>query len=305
MKAVLFAYHEIGYVCMEQLLKEGVEIPLLFTHEDDPKEYIWFRRPASLAEEHGIPYYTPNSLKDEKWLNLVKNAEPDYIFSFYYRQIIPKAYLEIPKVAALNLHGSLLPKYRGRQPANWVLINGERETGVTLHVMEEKPDTGPIVAQRKVEISFDDDISSLYEKLISASRQLILDVLPQLKKKNITTTPQVGPSSYFGGRKPEDGLIHWEKDALSIYNLVRAVTHPYPGAFTFLEGKKLYVWKAYPEEKEHSFTPGSVISTDPLCVATGRGVLRLDRVQLEGDEEMEGRIFARKYNLFQSKLGEK
>jgi len=303
MKAVLFAYHEIGYVCMEELIKEGFEIPLLFTHEDDPKENLWFRRPRELAEKHCIPYHTPNSLKDEKWLYMVEREKPDFIFSFYYRFLIPKPYLEVPKIAALNLHGSLLPKYRGRQPANWVLINGEEETGVTLHIMEEKPDAGPIVAQKRIRIEFEDDILTLYRKLISASRSLMREIVPELKRGIVRSVPQTGPSSYFGGRKPEDGLILWDRDALSIYNLVRAVTHPYPGAFTFLEGKKMYIWRAYPEKKELSDTPGTVLSLEPLLIATGGGVLRLDRVQLEGEEEMDGEEFAKKHNLKGKILG--
>ncbi|MCS7281417.1 MAG: formyltransferase [Desulfobacterota bacterium] len=303
MKAVVFAYHEIGYVCMEELLNAGVEIPLLFTHEDDPSENIWFRPPRILAEKYKIPYVVPTSLKDEKWLSIVRKENPDYIFSFYYRYIIPKEYLSIPKVAPLNLHGSLLPKYRGRQPANWVLINGETETGVTLHIMEEKPDTGPIVAQKRVIIEFEDDISTLNQKLVEAARSLMREVLPDLKLKKIVSVPQSGPSSYFSKRKPEDGLILWEKDAISLYNLVRAVTHPYPGAFTFFGGRKLYIWKAYPKDEEHSFKPGTVVSETPFFVATGRGFLRLDRVQLEKEEEMEGSDFARIYNMKGKVLG--
>lgn len=304
MKAIVFAYHEIGYVCLEELLRAGFQIPFIFTHEDDPKENIWFRRPFFLAKKYGIPCLTPNSLKDEKYLQLIKNEEPDYIFSFYYRYLIPKPYLDIPKIAPLNLHGSLLPKYRGRQPANWVLINGEKETGVTLHVMEEKPDSGPIVAQKKVKITFEDDIFTLFMKLALASRSLMKDIMPDLKSGKIKTTPQQGPSSYFGARKPEDGLIQWERDAVSIYNLIRAVTHPYPGAFTFFQGKKLFIWKAYPEENEISSPPGTVISEDPPVVATGYGALRLARVQLEGEEELDAREFAIKHKLLQKRFGE-
>ncbi|MCX7858226.1 MAG: formyltransferase [Deltaproteobacteria bacterium] len=303
MKAILFAYHEIGYVCMKELLDAGIEIPFLITHEDDRNENIWFRTPKELAEKYKIPHYTPASLKEEKWIHLVRKENPDYIFSFYYRFIIPKSYLEIPKIAPLNLHGSLLPKYRGRQPANWVLINGEKETGVTLHIMEEKPDTGPIVAQKVVPIEFEDDIFTLYKKLIDASRILIREVMPDIKKGKINARPQIGPSSYFGGRKPEDGLILWENDAVSIYNLVRAVTHPYPGAFTFFEGKKLYVWKAYPEEKEHLSKPGTIVNLEPLQVATGRGLLRLERIQLEGEPEMDWKDFVHSYKPHGKVLG--
>lgn len=289
MRAVVFAYQEIGYVCLEELLGTGVDVACLFTHDDDPGEEIWFRRPVELAREYGIPVYTPESVNDEKWITLIRDMRPDVVFSFYYRRMIPKAILDIPRVGAFNLHGSLLPRYRGRCPVNWVLIAGEEKTGVTLHFMVEKPDAGDIVAQKEVPIAFEDDVFSVYMKLVGAARELMQDVLPGLQAGTFTRWVQTGPSSYFGGRKPEDGLIDWSKDSLSIYNLTRAVTHPYPGAFTYLDGKKLLIWKAYPENVSPRDVPaGTVISEEPLLVRTGSGSLRLISVQLDGDQEMDG-----------------
>ncbi len=288
MRAVVFAYQEIGYVCLEELLGTGADVACLFTHDDDPGEEIWFRRPVELAREYGIPVYTPESLNDEKWIALIRDLHPDVVFSFYYRKMIPKAILDIPRIGAFNLHGSLLPQYRGRCPVNWVLIAGEERTGVTLHFMVEKPDAGDIVAQKEVPIAFEDDVFSVYMKLVGAAREFMQDVLPDLQAGTFTRWVQTGPSSYFGGRKPEDGLIDWTKDSLSIYNLVRAVTHPYPGAFTYLDGEKLLVWKAYPENvSPRDVSPGMVISEDPLLVRTGSGSLRLISVEVEGDQEMD------------------
>ena len=150
MKAVVLAYHEIGYVCLEALLASRISVLALFTHKDDPEEEIWFRTPRALAEENGIPVFDPESLADPAWAARIRAYAPDYLFSFYYRHMLPKEILDIPKIAPLNLHGSLLPKFRGRCPVNWVLIEGEQRTGVTLHVMEVKPDAGDIVAQREV-----------------------------------------------------------------------------------------------------------------------------------------------------------
>jgi methionyl-tRNA formyltransferase len=291
-RAVVFGYQEIGYVCLEELLNFGVHVSCLFTHEDDPGEEIWFRRPVVVAQRHNIPVYTPTVLKDEKWIRLIKDAAPDFIFSFYYRNMIPKSVLDIPRVAALNLHGSLLPKFRGRAPANWVLVEGESETGVTLHEMVEKPDAGDIIAQKKIEIAFEDDVYTLYMKMTDASRQLMKEILPMLADGSFIRTPQIGASSYFGGRKPEDGLIAWQEDALSLYNLTRAVTHPYPGAFTLLGGKRLFIWKTYPEDGGKGIAPGKIVSSNPLMVSTGNGTLKLLRVQLEGEEEMDGAKFA-------------
>lgn len=289
MRAVVFAYQEIGYVCLEELLGTGVDVACLFTHDDDPGEEIWFRRPVELAREYGIPVYTPESVSDEKWITLIRDMRPDIVFSFYYRRMIPKSILDIPRIGAFNLHGSLLPRYRGRCPVNWVLIAGEEKTGVTLHFMVEKPDAGDIVAQKEVPIAFEDDVFSVYMKLVAAARELMQDVLPGLQAGTFTRWVQTGPSSYFGGRKPEDGLIDWTKDSLSIYNLTRAVTHPYPGAFTYLDGKKLLIWKAYPENVSPRDVPaGTVISEEPLLVRTGSGSLRLILVQLDGDQEMDG-----------------
>lgn len=287
MRAVVFAYQEIGYVCLEELLGTGADVACLFTHDDDPGEEIWFRRPVELAREYNIPVHTPDNVNDEKWIAAIRDMRPDIIFSFYYRRMIPKAILDIPRIGAFNLHGSLLPQYRGRCPVNWVLIAGEEHTGVTLHFMVEKPDAGDIVAQKEVAIAFEDDVFSVYMKLVGAARELMQDVLPGLEAGTFARRVQTGPSSYFGGRRPEDGLIDWARDSLSIYNLIRAVTHPYPGAFTYLDGKRLFIWKAYPENvSPREVAAGTVISEDPLLVKTGSGSLRVISLQLEGGPEM-------------------
>lgn len=303
MKAVVFAYHEIGYVCLEELIDYGAEIMCLFTHKDNPYEEIWFRRPIELAEKYSIPVYTPENLKDDSWSKLIRPFEPDVIFSFYYRNMIPVNIIEIPKIGAFNMHGSLLPKYRGRVPVNWVLIKGEKKTGVTLHFMVEKPDAGDIIGQKEVEIDFEDTAKTLLLKLALAARELLREVLPLIEKNTFKRIPQTGESSYFGGRKPEDGIINWEEDAISIYNLIRAVTHPYPGAFTFLDGKKLFIWWAKPIEGETNARPGCVISKDPLVVSTGKNMLRLITVQLEGEKEMDGGEFATVHDLENKILG--
>ena len=303
MKAAVFAYHEIGYVCLKEVLASGMEVACLFTHKDDPGEEIWFRRPVELALKRSIPVYDPETLRDSKWTDLLVSLAPDFIFSFYYRYMIPQQMLDTARVAALNLHGSLLPKFRGRCPVNWVLIKGEKKSGVTLHVMEAKPDAGDIVAQREVEITLDDTAHSLFLKLADAARLLMRDILPQLLSGNFPRVPQTGTSSYFGGRRPEDGLIDWSNDAVAVYNLIRAVTHPYPGAFTFFEGKKLFIWKAEPLEIAHTAPSGTIISTNPLLVATDQGALRLISVQLNGEPEISAEAFVKAHHLEGKRLG--
>ena len=303
MNAVVFAYHEIGYVCLEEVLASGMEVAGLFTHKDDPGEEIWFRRPAELAEKHAIPVYYPENLREGGWMELVNGISPDFIFSFYYRHMLPRNILGSARIAALNMHGSLLPKFRGRCPVNWVLIEGETRTGVTLHVMEAKPDSGDIVAQQEVEITSDDTAHSLFLKLTAAARLLMREVLPRLLTGSFGRRPQEGPSSYYGGRKPEDGLIDWHKDARAVYNLVRAVTHPYPGAFTFLEGTKLLIWKAQPEKAAHNAPCGTVISTNPLLIAAEHGALRLTSLQLDGESELPAETFLKVHRLEGKHLG--
>jgi methionyl-tRNA formyltransferase len=295
LKAAIFAYHEIGYVCMEEVLASGMEVCCLFTHKDDPEEHIWFRRPFEIALERAIPVYTPERLRDSSWTELLKKLSPDYILSFYYRYMIPQEIINTAKIAPLNLHGSLLPKFRGRCPVNWVLVKGEKKTGVTLHVMEVKPDAGDIIAQREVEIGFEDTAHTLFLKLASAARLLMRDTLPELLSGKFQRVPQTGVSSYFGGRRPEDGLIDWNTDAVTIYNLIRAVTHPYPGAFTYLEGKKFFIWRAEPQSVGQSAVSGTILSTSPLLVATSQGALRLVSVQIDREPETEAEAFVRSF----------
>jgi methionyl-tRNA formyltransferase len=293
----------MGYACLEEVLLSDIKVCSLFTHEDDPKEEIWFKRPKEIAERMGIPIYTPSDLKDKRWVDVIKGLSPDVIFSFYYRHMIPKEIIDIPKVGAFNLHGSLLPRFRGRAPINWVIIEGEQVTGVTLHYMVERPDAGDIIAQREIEITFEDTAYTLSLKMADAARLLMKEILPKIKRGRFERHPQIGPSSYYGARRPEDGLISWNKDAISIYNLIRAVTHPYPGAFTYLDGKKLFIWQAYPEAEEKKGVPGRVISLRPFRVSAAKGILRLRMVQLEGEEEMDGDLFALTHSVENKCLG--
>jgi methionyl-tRNA formyltransferase len=302
-RAVVFAYHEIGYACLEELLKSRIEVSALFTHRDDPKEEIWFRTPRTIAETKGIPVFYDEDLRDPVAVERIRSLAPDYLLSFYYRNMLPKDVLAIPRIAAMNLHGSLLPRFRGRCPVNWVLIEGEKKTGVTLHIMEAKPDAGDIVAQREVAISFEDTAHTLAVKLVEASRLVMRETVPLLESGTFERRPQVGTSSYYGGRGPEDGIIDWSGSADQIYNLTRAVTHPYPGAFTFLEGKQLLIWKTLPETGSTNYPPGTVVSTSPLRVQAGRGIVRVLSLQLQGSEEMDSSTFVATHDLDNKSLG--
>ncbi len=205
--------------------------------------------------------------------------------------MIPPAVLALPRRGALNLHGSLLPRYRGRAPVNWVLVEGQAETGVSLHYMVEKPDAGALVDQERVAIDFADTAFTLYGRLEDAARRVLDRALPALAAETARTSPlDLSQGSYRGGRKPADGQIDWSWPAGRIYDLVRAVTHPYPGAFTTLRGRRLLVWWALPVPGSGADpgAPGTVIAADAdgVTVTAGEGAIRLITLQLEGQPEL-------------------
>ncbi|MFN8627904.1 MAG: formyltransferase [Candidatus Binatia bacterium] len=299
MRSVVFAYHDIGHVCLRELFDAGATVAAVITHDDNPAEAIWFRSVRELAEAHGVPVFAPDTVNTPEWVERIARWRPDFLFSFYFRKLLSNDILALPAVGALNLHGSLLPRYRGRCPVNWVLIHDERETGVTLHYMVEKADRGDIVAQRAVPITDEDTALTLFHKLAEAAAMLMRETYPLLCAGRAPRRPQDrSQASYFGGRKPEDGRIAWAQSARSVFNLVRAVTHPYPGAFTTWQGRRLYVWEATAVAGTSDAPAGTVLSTQPaLVVQTGAGPVRLHRVQPDGAPEMLGSDWARRYGI--------
>ncbi|MEX3934751.1 formyltransferase [Paraburkholderia phymatum] len=244
-RAVVFAYHNVGVRCLQVLLARGVDVALVVTHEDNPTENIWFGSVASVAAEHGIPVVTPADPKSPALRSLVVNAQPDFIFSFYYRHMLPVDLLAVAPRGAYNVHGSLLPKYRGRVPTNWAVLNGETETGATLHEMGAKPDAGAIIAQTPVPILPDDTAAQVFDKVTVAAEQTLWRALPALLAGEAPHLPNdLAHGSYFGGRKPEDGRIDFSQSGQQVYNLIRAVAPPYPGAFTDIGGERFVIARA-------------------------------------------------------------
>ena len=244
-RALVFAYHDVGVGCIKALLEAGIQIELVVTHADDPRETIWFGSIAALCQERGIPHVQPEASGLLDLLPQFQKIAPDYIFSFYYRHLISTAILDTARIAALNMHGSLLPKYRGRAPVNWAILHGEAETGASLHIMEAKPDAGDIVGQVAVAIDPDEDATTVFAKVSNAAVQVMQTVLPALLEGHVPRTPnELAKGSYFGGRKPEDGRIQWSQDALQVHNLIRAVAPPYPGAFTDWQGERMVIAKS-------------------------------------------------------------
>lgn len=301
MRSVVFAYHDVGYVCLQELLRAGASIAAVITHADDPHEAVWFRSVRQLAEAHALPVFMPETVNTPEWVTRIAAWEPDFVFSFYYRKLLSDAVLAIPRRGALNLHGSLLPRYRGRCPVNWVLIHDERQTGVTLHYMEAKPDRGDIVAQRAVPITDQDTALSLFHKLTTAAALLMRETYPLLCAGTAPRVPQNHAlASYFGGRRPDDGRIDWSQPARAIFNLVRAVTHPYPGAFTAWNGRKLYIWEAqpHPNTAQADAPAGCIVRVGPdVHVQTGTQPLVLRRIQIENETEMSGVEWAHRHDV--------
>jgi methionyl-tRNA formyltransferase len=244
-RVVVFAYHDIGVRCIQVLQARGIDIALVVTHQDNPQETIWFASVAALCTELDIPFITPETGRDASLLAAVAAVQPDFIFSFYYRHMLPVTLLALAQHGAFNLHGSLLPKYRGRVPVNWAVLHGETETGVSLHQMTAKPDAGYLVAQVAVPILPDDTAHEVFGKLSVAAEQCLWNALPALCAGNAPQLPNdLTQGSYFGGRKPEDGRINWQQSAQQVYNLHRAVAPPYPGAFTTLGEHNLVLVRA-------------------------------------------------------------
>lgn len=244
--AVVFAYHDIGVRCLEALLELGVEVRLVVTHVDSESEQIWFGSVAEVARRNGIRVITPDNANAVAVIEQVSQCTPDYIFSFYYRQMLGQQLLDIPARGGFNVHGSLLPKYRGRVPVNWAIIHGENESGVSLHRMEIKPDSGNLLAQAAVPILRNDTAFDVFQKLKCAAEIMLMEVVPEMLAGRVIEIPlDLAEGSYFSGRKPQDGRIDWSRPAADIHNLVRAVAPPYPGAFFDIGPRRIEVLGSY------------------------------------------------------------
>jgi methionyl-tRNA formyltransferase len=284
--AVVFAYHNVGVRCLSVLLAREVKVPLVVTHQDNPDETIWFDSVARLAAEHDIPVITPDDPNDEAVVRRIRALAPDFVFSFYYRHMLKPPLLAIPARGALNMHGSLLPKYRGRVPVNWAIIHGETETGASLHYMTVKPDAGELVDQQAVPILPDDTALDVFGKVTCAAEMVLHRTLPSLLAG---TAPRIAldlaRGSYFGGRRPEDGRIDWSQSTAQIHNLIRAVAPPFPGAFCQVAGKPVKILRS---RVEPATGPRSLNAT--LFLEDGRlrahcadgGVLRILALALDG-----------------------
>ncbi len=286
MRAVVFAYHNVGVRCLSVLLAHGVDVDLVATHDDEPGENVWFESVEDLALLQGLTVVKPADPNTPELMRQIASLRPDFLFSFYYRKMLAPGLLEAPARGALNMHGSLLPRYRGRAPVNWAVIKGERETGATLHYMVAKPDAGDIVAQQAVPILPNDTAFEVFSKVTLAAEMVLDRALPDLLAGTAPRNAQdLARGSYFGGRRPEDGRIGWELSAAEIHNLVRGVAPPYPGAFCQVGRKSVRVLRTLlPREKPPKLGFPALFCRAGRCYAEcGDGsALRILSMQVDG-----------------------
>lgn len=299
--AVVFAYHNVGVRCLSVLLAHRVQVALVVTHQDNPNETIWFDSVEALARAHELPVTTPADPNDPALVAQIRALAPDFLFSFYYRHMLGPELLALPRRGAYNMHGALLPKYRGRAPVNWAVIQGERETGATLHRMVAKPDAGGIVDQQAVPIEPEDTAVEVFNKVTEAAGQVLERALPALLAGSARITPQdLSRGSYYAGRRPDDGLIDWAKGAREVHNLVRGVAPPYPGAFTKIGAIKLRLLRTRlePNRRPRSGTPGLYFEADSLFADCGDGkVLRILEFEAQGGRFDPAALANEKINL--------
>ncbi len=294
---VVFAYHNVGARCLRVLLAHGVRVPLVVTHADDPDEDVWFERVADVATSYGIPVIAPDDANAAEVVARIRALAPEFLWSFYYRRMLGPALLALPLRGALNMHGSLLPKYRGRAPVNWAVLHGERETGATLHHMAAKPDAGDIVAQCAVPVLPDDTAREVFDKVTVAAEIALDRVLPALLAGTAPRLPvDLAAGSYYGGRTPEDGRIDWSLPAAQIHNLVRAVAPPYPGALTIIAGRPARILRTRVLAPQGAPAPPALRVEAAMLVAHcgGGGSLRVLELEIDG-RQVDVEDFAARY----------
>ncbi len=283
-------FNLIGVVCQPDKRK-GRKYQL-----QPPPAKIW-------AEKNNISVYQPITLKDEKVIEQIKNFYPDIIVTAAYGKILPKSILDIPPYGCLNIHASLLPKYRGAAPINWAIFNGEKKTGITIILMDEGMDTGPIIIQQKLDILDEDNAITLSKKLSKLGAELLVKILPLWIKKEITPMPQDDTkATYAPLLKKENGLIKWEWDSEKIINHIRAFV-PWPGSFTFFRNKKIILEEVENFNKyivETSLEPGKIIKIlkkEGPIVATGNGGVLVKKLKIENKKTILGKDFLNGYRI--------
>ena len=293
---------DIAVPTLECLCEAGHEVIGVVTQPDKPKGRggaVQFPPVKEKALELGIPVYQPRRVREEEFLQVVREMAPDMAVVFAFGQILPQAFLDIPRYGCINVHASLLPMYRGAAPIQWVIIDGQKETGVTIMQMDAGLDTGDMLKKLVVPIAEDETGGSLHDKLMLAGGPLLLETMQEIEAGTVVAEPQSGETCYAAMLDKALGNVDWTISAARIERLIRGL-NPWPSAYTRWNGKTMKLWKAnvLPDQMESSskeaYAPGTVVSLDGgICVQTGDGILQITELQLEGKKRMDAAAFLR------------
>lgn len=299
-----------GKECLQEILEAGGQVVGILTFTDDIFEKTSGAvRFDEVAEAHEIPLYKVRTTNSPEAVALIKEISPDAIFVIGWTRLISAEVLKIPKYGCFGMHASLLPRLRGRAPVNWALIKNEKVTGNTMMVLDEGIDTGDIVAQKKLEIRLSDTCHTLYQKVGQAGREMLREFIPKLQEGVFSRTVQADKEApTMPKRTPEDGLIDWNKPSLELFNWIRALTHPYPGAFTYWRNKRLFIWDArimhHPSNgseygKWLNAGAGQIVSVaDGVVVSVGDSeLLSIHQMNFAEEPELSWQRFVETYGL--------
>lgn len=284
MRIVFMGTPEFAVPSLEALLKSDDQVVGIVTQPDRPKGRGQILTPSPIkliAQRENIPLLQPLKMKAPEFLEALAGWKPDLIAVTAFGRILPSVILKMPPMGCVNVHGSLLPKYRGAAPVQWAVINGERETGITTMLMDEGMDTGAMLLQESLPISPDDTAGTLAPRLAAIGGRLLVETIRQLKAGTITPIPQDHSLATMAPiLKKEDGLIDWTMSAGQLFNRVRGLS-PWPGAYAFLGGERWMIWKTSPQSVDKHGAPGTIIGVtkQAIQVATGEGVLEMTEVQ--------------------------
>lgn len=309
MRVVFMGTPDFSVPALENIAKHH-DVVAVVTQQDRPKgrgHKMQFTPVKEAAVELGIDVYQPVKVKDTEFVQVLKQINPDVIVVIAFGQILSKEILDIPKYGCINVHASLLPKYRGAAPIQWAVIDGEEVTGVDTMYMEEGLDTGDIIDTKIIKLDKKETGGSLFDKLAMAGGELILETLEKLENGTATRTPQNEElASYAGKITKELGNIDFNKSAVEIERLIRGL-NPWPSAYTLLDGKTMKIWDATVVDEDINEAPGTIIqlSKNTMKVATGKGALLINELQLEGKKRMDIVAFLNGYQVTSKVLGER
>lgn len=300
MRVIFMGTPDFAVASLEEIIRAGHEVVLAVTQPDKPKgrgKALAFPPVKECAVSHGIEVFQPRRIKDDANVEYLKKYKPDIIIVAAFGQILPKSILDLPQYGCVNVHASLLPKYRGAAPIQWAVINGDEVTGVTTMRMDVGLDTGDMIAKREVRIAEDETGGSLFDKLAETGAKLCVETMEMLEKGTAVFTPQNNEeSTHTRMITKELGNIDWTKSAVEIERLIRGL-NPWPSAYTHLDEKTFKIWKAEVSDETGDYAPGCIVraAKNELLVQTGEGMLSLKEVQLEGKKRMDIGSFLRGY----------